>query len=126
MQSMSVRFARVAQAIAVATRAAGLVVPAFRSPPRNPQALRTLRRLPTGHVVVAVRVRDRSQNDIINDLVDGVCVVNGLIGPAQLRIRQVLVAAAQAASPDRTDTPSDRGVASGPSARMAERQTQAA
>lgn len=131
MTPLTVRFARAAQRLSVATRAAGLVVPAFSSPPRRPGAVRTLRCRPDGHMVVAVRLRDRPFEDILTDMVDGVCAANALRGEAATRVRGVLQRAlglADGALPP-GPPPSDRPeleVASGLPARMAERQTQAA
>jgi hypothetical protein len=85
-------FADVARRLAVASRAAGLAVPAFRSPPRRPGALRTIRRLPGG-AVVSVRVRDRALPDVAADMVEGVVVANRLTGEAAARVRDALLAA---------------------------------
>jgi hypothetical protein len=86
-------FADVARRLGAATRAAGLVVPAFRTPPRRPGAPRTIRRLPGGPVV-AVRVRSRPLADVVADMVEGVVVANGLAGDAAARMRTVLLHAA--------------------------------
>ena len=88
-----IRFADVARRLGAATRAAGLVVPAFRTPPRRPGAPRTIRRLPGGPVV-AVRVRSRPLADVVADMVEGVVVANGLAGDAAARMRAVLLIAA--------------------------------
>ena len=113
-----VEFARTAQTLAVATRAAGLTVPVFCSPPRLPGAIRSIRRRPSGGVVIAVALRDRPADDIARDLVDGVCAANRLSDAAIARVRPVLLAALGLG---------DGAVASpGDNARMAERHTQAA
>jgi hypothetical protein len=91
-----VRFADVARRLAAATRAAGLVVPAFRAPPRRPGATRTLRRLPGGPVV-AVLVRGRASSEILADMVEGVVVANELRDEAAVHIRWALLAAVAAA-----------------------------
>ena len=80
-----------------AARAAGLVVPAFRCPPRLAGAHRTLRRYPGG-AVVAVRLKGRSFDDVAADMVDGVIVVNRLAGDAAIRMRPVLAEAAEPAA----------------------------
>jgi hypothetical protein len=87
-----VGFAQTARALAAGARAAGLVVPAFRTPPKRPDAMRTIRRLPGG-AVVAVRVRGRSRAEIVADMVEGVIRINGLQGEAATRIRTALLAA---------------------------------
>ncbi|MCZ7535228.1 MAG: hypothetical protein M5T61_04300 [Acidimicrobiia bacterium] len=89
----TVRFAHVARRLAAAARAAGLEAPAFRSPPRLPGAVRTVRRMPGG-VVVAVAVRGRPFVDVAADLVEGVVVANGLQGVAATRLRTALLEAA--------------------------------
>lgn len=88
----TVRFAAVARRLASATRAAGLTVPAFRTPPRSRGSVRTIRRLPGGPVV-AVAVRGRSSRAVVTDMVEGVVVANRLEGEAARRIRAALLAA---------------------------------
>jgi hypothetical protein len=87
-----IRFAELARRIGAAARAAGLVVPAFRSPPRRPGVPRTIRRLPGGPVV-AVRLRSRPIAEVVSDMVDGVLVANGLRGDAATRVRATLLQA---------------------------------
>ncbi len=89
----TVRFAHVARSLGVASRAAGLEAPAFRSPPRLPGAVRTVRRMPGG-VVVAVAVRGRPFVDVVADMVEGIVVANGLQGVAATRVRTALHEAA--------------------------------
>jgi hypothetical protein len=104
------RFADTARRLGAAARAAGLVVPAFRCPPRVPGARRTVRRCPGGSVVSVV-LKDRALDDVAADMVEGVLVVNELKGEAADRFRSALRRAAGVPSDD---------------ARMAERQTRAA
>ena len=85
-------FAQTARALAAGARAAGLVVPAFRTPPKRPDAMRTIRTLPGG-AVVAVRVRGRTRAEVVGDMVEGVVRANGLQGEAATRIRTALIAA---------------------------------
>lgn len=86
-------FARTARALAHATRSLGLVVPAFRSPPRVAGAARTLRRYPEG-VVISVRL-DRPADTVAADLIDGVIAANGITDPDQVAaVRDQLHAAA--------------------------------
>jgi hypothetical protein len=118
-----VQFATAARRLGAAARAAGLAVPAFRSPPRHPSAARTIRRLPGG-TVIAVRVRERAFADVLADMIDGVLTANDLRGEAADRVRRTLYAAASVSEP--RDEPPPRSVTAGGQARVAERQTQAA
>jgi hypothetical protein len=90
-----IRFAELARRIGAAARAAGLVVPAFRTPPRGSGASRTIRRLPGGPVV-AVRLRSRPSADVVADMVEGVIVANGLTSDAAGRVRDTLLQAIDA------------------------------
>ncbi len=83
-------FAQCARQLQSAARASGLVVPAFRSPPRRRDADRTIRRLPGG-AVVAVRLAGRQAAQIQRDMIDGVLAANDLDGRAAERMRQVLL-----------------------------------
>ena len=104
------RFAETARRLGGAARAAALVVPAFRCPPRVPGASRTVRRY-SGGSVVSVVLKDRQFDDVAADMVEGVVVVNRLDGEAARRVRATLLEALGLPSPE---------------ARMAERQTRAA
>jgi hypothetical protein len=106
---VTARFADTARRLGVAARAAGLAVPAFRSPPRV-DAPRTIRRYPEG-VVVSVRLRGRPFEAVAADMIDGVLATNRLAGADAERVRPCLRRAAGLPSPE---------------ARVAERQTQAA
>ena len=92
------RFAQAARGLGAAARAAGLTVPAFRSPPRRPGAPRTIRRLPGGPVV-AVVLRGRAFDDVVADMIEGIVVANRLREPAATRIRRALFDAFAGASP---------------------------
>ena len=94
-RSSTVRFAHAARRLGAAARAAGLTVPAFRSPPRRPGAPRTIRRLPGGPVV-AVALRDRVFAEVLADMVEGIVIANRLEGPAAGRIRRTLLDAVTA------------------------------
>ena len=85
-------FAAAARRLADAARAAGLAVPAFRSPPRVAGAVRTIRRYPGG-TVVSVQLRDRAHEAVAADMVEGVVVANRLTGDAALRARTLLAEA---------------------------------
>ena len=113
----AVRFVAVARRLGAAARAAGLSVPAFRSPPRVPGAVRTLRQFRDG-AVISVALRDRSFDDVIVDMVEGLVRVNRLDPATADGARRDLLAAAHGDDPG-------NGLPS-PGARMAERQTQAA
>jgi hypothetical protein len=89
----SVRFAAAARAISGAARERGLIVPAFRTPPRLRGADRTLRRSGAAPVV-AVRLRGRSFADVVADMIDGVLAANGLAGGDAAAVRARLDAAA--------------------------------
>ena len=83
------RFWELARAVVGEARRHGLVVPGFRSPPRLPGAVRTVRRSP-GAGMVAVAWRGRSPAAVVADLVDGVVLVNGMAGPEAAACRQLL------------------------------------
>ena len=83
------RFWELARAVAGEARRHGLVVPGFRSPPRLPGAVRTVRRTPGGEMV-AVVWRGRSPAAVVADMIDGVVLVNGLVGPKAAACRQLL------------------------------------
>jgi hypothetical protein len=85
-----IRFAELARRIGAAARAAGLVAPAFRTPPRRSGVPRTIRRLPGGPVV-AVRLRSRPAADVVADMVEGVIVANGLTNDIAGRVRETLL-----------------------------------
>jgi hypothetical protein len=85
-----IRFAELARRIGAAARAAGLVAPAFRTPPRRSGVARTIRRLPGGPVV-AVCLRSRPPADVVADMVEGVVVANRLTGDVADRIRATLL-----------------------------------
>jgi hypothetical protein len=88
----TIRFAELARRLGAATRAAGLVVPAFRTPPRPASVSRTIRRLPGGPVV-AVRCRGRTLAEVAADMVEGVVVANCLHGAVAARVRTSLLGA---------------------------------
>lgn len=143
----ALRFATAARTLGDAARQAGLVVPAFRSPPRIPGARRTIRRHPGG-AVVSVRLRERRYADVVGDMVDGVLVANRVEREEAERLRAVLRFAVGDASPEpevdlaavereeqareERAAPEVRAVPPpqpptlAPPARVAERQTQAA
>ncbi len=88
----ALRFAEAARRLAAAARAADLAVPAFRCPPRIPDATRTIRRYPGG-VVVSVRLRGRPFDAALSDMIEGVLVANQVDAGAAEGLRAVLCAA---------------------------------
>ncbi len=90
----SVRFAAAVQAVSSEARRQGLVVPGFRSPPRAPGPMRTIRRRGDGQAVVAVRLRGRAFEAVAADIVEGVLVANSVSGSRATVLRTRLLAAA--------------------------------
>jgi hypothetical protein len=89
MQSSSLRFASAVQALARSTRALGLSMPGFRSPPRLVGVQRSIKRWPGG-ATVSVVVRGRPWPAVQADLVEGVVAANGLDGPVADQARAEL------------------------------------
>jgi hypothetical protein len=87
-----VHFAHTARRLGLATRAAGLTVPAFRSPPRAPAMVRSIRFL-RGGAVVSVRLHGRTATQVECDMVDGVIAANHLTGEGARRMRSTLLGA---------------------------------
>lgn len=96
----STDFGWAARLVAAEARRHGLLAPGFRSPPGLAGAHRTIRRLPSGGAMVAVRLRDRPFAEVVADMVEGVLVANGLQGADAARWRAHLTVAAGVA-PDR-------------------------
>ena len=94
MGSSNLRFAGAAKAISDEARAAGLVVPGFRSPPRLTGVDRSLRRRPGAAPAVAVRVHGRPIEIVVADMVEGVLVANGLRDRDDLRAQLLSAVAA--------------------------------
>jgi len=88
----AIRFADAARRLGAAAHEAGLSVPAFRSPPRVPEAARTIRRYPAG-AVVSVRLRGRPFAEVIPDMVDGVLAANRVSPVDAPRLRALLTTA---------------------------------
>jgi hypothetical protein len=89
MEITSLHFAALARTIAGAARSRGLEVPGFRTPPRRPGIVRTVRRA-GGGATVAVVARGRPVQAVVADLIEGVMVVNQLDGVEAARLRTVL------------------------------------
>ncbi len=120
----ALRFATAARRLGAAARASGLVVPAFRSPPRVRGASRTLKRYPGG-AVVSVKLRDRTYADVIDDMIDGVLVANRVSPESRPRLRQAFQLALGEVDIDLTSEEAKPPTLAA-QARVAERQTQAA
>lgn len=85
------RFSEVAHDLAVAARRLGLVAPAFSSPPRRPDVDRVVRWWPGGQgATIAVRRAARPFASVVDDMVEGVIVVNHLRGVEAARARRQL------------------------------------
>ena len=92
-RATSLRFATAARALGDVARGRGLVVPAFRSPPRVLDADRTIRRRHDGSATVSVRLGGRPWPAVLGDMVEGIVVANQLAGADAMRARAVLWAA---------------------------------
>ena len=90
----STDFGMAARLLASEARRHGLEAPGFRSPPGLAGVARTIRRLPSGGAMVAVRLRDRPFPAVVADMIDGVLVANALTGADARRWRHQLTAAA--------------------------------
>ena len=80
-------FAGTARWLAAASRALGLDAPGFRTPPRQTGCNRTIRRYSDGTALVAVRVKGRLWDDVVDDLIAGVLTVNDLHGARAAEVR---------------------------------------
>lgn len=80
-------FAGTARWLAAAARARGLQAPGFRTPPRQAGCNRTIRRYPDGTALVAVRVKGRLWDDVVDDLISGILTVNDMHGAQAAEIR---------------------------------------
>jgi membrane protein implicated in regulation of membrane protease activity len=92
----TLHFATAARVLGREARARGLAAPGFRSPPRLEGADRTLRRRVRGGAV-AVRVRGRPWAAVLADMIEGVVVLNGLVGADADTVRGALLQAVDAA-----------------------------
>ena len=95
MEASALQFAAAARVLGDAVRARGLVVPAFRSPPRVLDADRTIRRRLDGGATVSVRLGGRPWPAVLGDMVEGVVVANRLAGPEAMRARALLWSAVE-------------------------------
>ena len=95
----SITFSRIARLLAAETRRRGLVPPGFKCPPRADGIDRAIRRYAGGQAVVAVRVRERPFDAVMEDMVDGVLVTNGVVTRSEQgrRLRAELLEAVEMA-----------------------------
>lgn len=102
METTSIRFADAARHLGEEARRRGLVVPAFRSPPRCTGTSRTIRRRSDGGATVSVALRGRPWPAVLADLIEGVIVTNRLEGAPAATARDGLwqVVAASAVADD--------------------------
>ena len=84
------RFAEAGRRLASAATALGVQVPSFRTPPRVAGLDRTIRRGPTGAVLVSVRSRDRAWPAVLADMIEGVVHANDLAPREAARLRDEL------------------------------------
>lgn len=89
VMSSTLAFAHAVRTLSECARLQGLVVPMFRCPPRTPGAVRTIRRTRRG-ATVSVVVVGRPWTNVLADLVDGIVLVNGLVGRDAIRCRTAL------------------------------------
>ena len=73
-------FAETARRLGIAVRGHGLVMPSFRSPPREVGRRRPGARHGNGSVTVSVMVRNRTWTAVLADMIEGVVVANRLDG----------------------------------------------
>ena len=73
-------FAETARRLGMAVRGHGLIMPSFRSPPREVGRRRTLARHADGSVTVSVMVRNRTWVAVLADMIEGVVVANRMAG----------------------------------------------
>jgi len=76
VEARSLRFAATARGLTDVARAAGFVAPRFRSPPRVPGRVRTIRWHGDGSATVSVVLRDRPWSAVVADMIDGFAAVN--------------------------------------------------
>lgn len=95
MENGSLRFAEAARVLADAARARRLVAPAYRSPPRV-EGDRSIRHRSDGGATVAVRFRGRPWPAVLADMIEGVVVTNGVVGPAADGVRTAMWEALEA------------------------------
>ena len=78
MTALSIQFSSTARILGEAARRQNLIVPSFRSPPRVPGRMRTLRRHNDGSVTVSLVVRNRPWSAVVADMIQSFVVANNL------------------------------------------------
>ena len=73
-------FAEAARQLGMAVRGQGLVMPSFRSPPREVGRRRTLARHRDGSATISVMVRNRVWEAVLADMIEGLVVANRMDG----------------------------------------------
>lgn len=73
----ALEFAAVAHNLAEVAHRLAFKTPAFRSPPRDPDRTRTVIHHKGGSVV-SVKLKDRADDDVIDDMVLGLLLVNNV------------------------------------------------
>ncbi len=97
--SWSLAFAETARQLGVAVQGQGLVMPAFRSPPREVGRRRTLIRHGDGSATVSVLIQNRSWPAVMADMIEGVVVVNRMDGLEAEALRDQLWEALEGEAP---------------------------
>ncbi|WP_419919112.1 hypothetical protein [Candidatus Poriferisocius sp.] len=95
----SLAFAEMGRRLGEAIQGRGLVVPNFRSPPREVGRRRSLVRHGDGSATVSVLVRNRPWVAVMSDMIEGVVVANRLDGIQAEALRDQLWAALAGESP---------------------------
>ncbi len=108
-QPPAIAFAEVVRSVTAVARKRRLQVPVFRSPPRVPDADRTLRRRPDGQAVIAIRLTGRPFAAVQSDVIAGVVTVNGLDGQDAGRFRRAAWEALDCPAPLDGRQPIERG-----------------
>lgn len=90
MKSTAVEFANTARMLGDAARRHGCTVPSFRSPPKVPGRMRTVRRHGDTSVTVSLVVRGRPWSSVMADMIEGFVVANQLGGAEAEQLRDLL------------------------------------
>lgn len=94
-EANSLRYAAAVRSLGQAARRHGLVVPAFRSPPRLAEAERSIRWRADGGATVSIALKGRPWVAVLADMIEGVVVANGFAGPQADHTRTMLWAAVE-------------------------------
>lgn len=98
MLSAGLMFAETVRAVSTEARRLGIEAPAFRAPPADPTADRSIRRR-DGQAIVSVRLAGRPILDVQGDIIEGVLAANRMTAdkPRLIEARRALWAALHAA-----------------------------